>query len=283
MRKKFFIAGGVLFAVFLLAVILIANTGEPEPTIHLETHSALSGKADSDGDGVPNWLEEITESDALNAESFPYNRDIVRARENTANTERYAGPGEYTEQIIQRFLLDIDGTASVTEKEKKQFVDESVNYFMEAVEKRGLPEVPLTVDDTVSRREVLRQFAAAMEGFSGAEKPIDELVFEVFSKKAGVEKVARETRESCSRTMQTMPRRVPRDVYRPYLFVLERVTYLCEALTVSLTATTADGFFYAIRLMSAGELMRSTADETDEDKANQFEEAVSQIVRLLEQ
>ena len=159
-----------------------------------ETHTALPGKADSDGDGVPNWLEEITDSDALNAESFPYNKDVVRAEQNTADALLYDGPGAFTEEIIQRFLFDIDGSASVTSEERSRFVDESVEYFLDLVEKKGLPAVELSVDETVSRSTVLSRFVSAMQRFSDVDTPIDVLVFEVFSKNTSVMEDAQRSR-----------------------------------------------------------------------------------------
>ena len=266
----------------LIFALIALHSGGDEPTILLETHTVLSGKADSDGDGVPNWLEEVTDSDALNAESFPYNRDVVRANKNTEDALLHAGPGDFTEEIIQRFLFDIDGSASVTEEEQGRFVDESVQYFLSAVEKKGLPAVDLTIDDTVSREVVLRYFVSAMRRFSDAEKPIDVLVFDVFSKSAPAIEEARRVRESCDYVLQSLPRKVPRDVYVPYHSVLERVVYLCEALSISLTSATAENFFYALRLVSVGKLFEGANTDSD-DSANRFNVTVDQVVQLLGQ
>ena len=282
-RRVFLITIVVFFvALLVFSLFLLFRSDDGEASIFLETHTALSGEADSDGDGVPNWLEEITNSDILNAESFPYNKDVVRAQKNTADALLYAGPGDFTEEIIQRFLFDVSGSASVTPDERRRFVDESAAYFLQAVEKKGLPDVVLSADDTVSRQAVLYNFASAMRRFSGAKKPIDVLVFDVFSKDASATEAARQARLSCDYTLQTLPRKVPQDVYTPYHLVLERVTYLCEALTVALTSATAENFFYALRLVGAGKLFEQ-ADEDAGDSTNQFVLAVEQVVQLLEQ
>ena len=282
MSKKFFIISGILFAAVSLLVLLLFFRSDTVPAIRLETHASVPGGADSDGDGVPDWLEEVTDSDSLRADSFPYNRDIIRARENTENSLLYASPGEFTEQIIQRFLLDIDGSASVTDEEKDRFVNESVEYFLDLVEKRGLPKISLTADDTVSRKEVLQRFVAATRRFSDAEKPIDILVFEVFSNQPAAIQSARETKESCNYVLRMLPQKVPRNILTPYRLILERITYLCEAVTVSLSSATADNFFYAVRLVSAGELYENSSN-SDTTETNGFVEAINEIIHLLEQ
>ena len=138
-RKVFFIVLGVLFVLLFISVLFVSQRSgkKGEPIVRLKIHTSLSGKADSDGDGVPNWLEEVTGSDSLSPSSFPYNRDIVQAKRNTADALLYGGPGEYTEEIIQRFLFDIDGSASVTDEESERFVSESSDYFLQRVEERG--------------------------------------------------------------------------------------------------------------------------------------------------
>lgn len=285
-RKVFFAIAGFLFTVLLISVLLVSSRpDDAEPIVRLETHRALSGTADSDGDGVPNWLEEITNSDALSSSSFPYNRDIVQAKKNTDEDLLYGGPGDFTEEIIQRFLFDIDGSASVTEEESDRFVRESADYFLQQVEERGMPEIDLRVDNTVSRQEVLNRFASVLQQFSEQEKPVDVLVFEIFAKKPAAVERARRVRGSCEHALRTFPRAVPQDVYDPYYIVLERVTYLCEALTIALTSNTTDNFFYALKLVQVGTLSGiSPGDASAEgDSAqNRFLLATQEVVQLLE-
>ena len=289
MKRVFLLIIGVFFVLLLLvSLLLVFRSGDgDEPIVFLETHTAFSGTTDSDGDGVPNWLEEVTDSDALNAESFPYDKDVVRAKKSTANALLYDGPGDFTEEIIQRFLFDIDGSASVTEEERRQFADESAAYFLRAVEKRGLPDVVLSVDDTVSRSVVLNRFVLSIRRFSDAKKPIDVFVFDVFSKDASAIEHARQARVSCDYALQTLPREVPQDVYTPYRLVLERVTYLCESLSIALTSATAENFFYVLRLLSAGLLFENLdsnqVSQPSDDRSNEFALAVDQVIRLLQE
>ena len=191
--------------------------------------------------------------------------------------------GEFTEEVIQRFLFDIDGSASVSEEETNKFVDESVDYFLRLVEQKGLPPVVLYINDTVSRKEVLNRFVVAIRQFSGAEKPIDVLVFDVFSKNASVMEEAQEMRGLCDSVLDILPREVPLDVYEPYYVVLERVVYLCEALNISLTVTTAENFFYALRLVSVGKLFEHLAENSDDSADGAFLLATQKVIQLLEQ
>ena len=286
MKRIFLFTIGVFFVLLLLIfLLLVFRSGDRgEPSVQFETHTSFSGTADSDGDGVPNWLEEITDFDALNAESFPYNRDVVRAQRSTNNALLYDGPGDFTEEVVQRFLYDVDGSASVTDDERQQFVEESVAYFLSAVEKRGLPDVVLSTDDAVSRSVVLSRFVSSMRKFSDAKKPIDVLVFDVFSKDVSAIEQARQVRASCDSVLQTLPRKVPQDVYTPYHSVLERVTYLCEALTIALTSATAENFFYTLRLLSAGVLFENLdPEQSSDDGSNAFALAVDRVVHLLQE
>ena len=92
--KRILIIFSVFFVPLVLFVLLVFRpSGDDEPAVRLETYAAVSGTVDSDGDGVPNWLEEITDSDSLNAASFPYNKDVVRARANISDMSQRLGPG----------------------------------------------------------------------------------------------------------------------------------------------------------------------------------------------
>ena len=283
MKKKFFILTGVLFAVLLITVFLIlSRSKKTEPIIHLETHTS-SGRADSDGDGVANWLEEITDSDSLNAASFPYNKDVVRARESIDEGLLYGGPSDFTKEIIQRFLLDIDDSAFVTDAERDQFVEESADYFLKSVDEKGFPDVALQVDNTVSRKDVLDRFLSVFQRFSSSEKPIDVLIFEVFAKDASVVEESVRMRESCEYALQTLPRKVPRDVYDPYYLVLERIIYLCEALSIALSSPTADNFFYAVRLVGSGGFFVQSGQLVEDASPDDFVLATTQVVQILQE
>ena len=282
MRKVFFIISGFLFLLVLLPFLFFASrSGDSEPVIQLETHVSLSGSADSDGDGVPNWLEEITGSDVLNESSFPYNKGAALAKDITVDELLYGGPGGFSQEIVQRFLFDVDGTATITPEENERFIGESALYFLEQVEKRGLPEVGLEVDDTVSRQEVLNGFVLAMQNLADAKQPIDSLIADVFAKKTSSLYEAQRMHEVCNYTLAAIPRRVPQDVYDSYFLVLERVTYLCEALAVSLSANTTENFFYTFKLTSSGKLIEGLAVLSEEAYLGAFEGAITDVVTRL--
>ena len=283
-KRVFFIVSGIFFTLLLSVVLfVVARSDEVGPAIRLEEYEELSATADSDGDGVPNWLEEINGSDSLNASSFPYNRDVVQARRNISDELLYDGPGDFTEEIVQRFLFDVDGSATVTEEEEQRFAAESSEYFLQAVEERGLPDIALSIDDSVSRQEVLSGFVSALQAFSG-DKPIDVVIFDIFSQNAASTDIAYQMRASCEKVLQTFPRKIPRDVYEPYHFVLRRVTNLCEALDVALTSAAPGDFFYALYLVG-NTIQQDDAESSEQGDGvtedNEFEMAVYKVVQLL--
>ena len=247
-RKVFFIITGIfLLVLFAFALLALMRSGGGGPIVRLETHISLSGKADSDGDGVPNWLEEITGSDSLNSSSFPYDKNAVSAKKNIADGLLYGGPGDFTEEIVRRFLFDIGGPASVTNAESERFINESSKYFLQKVEERGLPEIDVYVDDTASREDTLSRFVSALGQFSDADEPFEVLIFDAFAQKNLED--ARRVRDSCERALETLPRGVPQGVYDSYYPVFKRVAYLCEALFVTLSSNSADSYLYALKLV----------------------------------
>ena len=143
-----------------------------------------------------------------------------------------------------------------------------MNYYIDRIEKKGLPTVQLSVDDTISREKLYREFTRAYERFGLIETPIERLVFEIFGKNKAVVQEAVEARSNCNYTLRQMPRKVPNDIHEPYFIALERITYLCKALDVALVDNTTENYFYAIKLMTTGkmieEILRSgeTLDET---------------------
>ena len=275
-----------LLFIFFVAVFLIIFFSKSTPTsqldehgIRLETHTTES---DSDGDGVPDWLEDITESDPLNASSFPYHKDIALTKNITVNELLYGGPGEFTEDIVMRFLLgDIDGS-EVSPEEKDQFVDISTDYFLKQVERRGLPRVHLNIDNTVSREMVLSEFLLALQSFSKEKQPIGDLVFEIFAKNTAVSPDTKRVQAACDFTLKTIPRNVPNDVYESYYLILERITYLCEALDVAVASNTAENYFYAIKLLTTGKMFQHIQDPTTEGARNAFINIALSVVNSLQ-
>lgn len=279
-RIAFFIISGLLFTLLLSVVLFVSlHSGDTDPIVRLETHKGLPASADSDGDGVPNWLEEIKGSDTLNASSFPYNKDIVRARRTVSDDLLYDGPGDFVEEIVQRILLNTDGSPVLTDGESGQFAKESADYYLDVLEDRGVPDVDLEVDNSVSRQDVLNKFVTSVEHFSDQKRPIDVVIFEVFAKESSALKEAQDLRSSCDQALRSIPRKVPADVYDSYYFVLERVVYLCEALTAALAPSSLENLLYIIRLVSVQSA--SGDDDITDFGQNRFEFMVEDIIQSL--
>ena len=258
---------------------------QPEPekefSIRLETPS-IQSDTDTDGDGVPDWQEDVTNSDFLNASSFPYQEDIARAKNLTADELLYGGPGEFTEEIVRKILLNTDGPSPVSDLDKETFVDVSVDYFLKRIENKGLPPVHLQIDDTVSRRKVLDDFLLAIKRFSEERKPIEPMVFEVFAKNTSVFPDAKKKQRACDYTLKNIPRSVPADVYDSYFLILERITYLCESLSLALIDNSAENYFYVLKLLSSGRLFADLDEVSEQVIQQKFLHNAIRIQSLLE-
>ena len=254
----------------LVIIVGLAVRYKPQPTSDAEANITLTShtaESDSDDDGVPDWLEDVTESDHLDATVFPYQRDIAEAKNITVDELLYGGPGEFTEEIVKRFLTNDTDEFTVTEEEREKFIDVSVNYYIDRIEKKGLPAVQLSVNDTVSRQKLRDGFNHAIERFSTIETPIERLTFEVFAKNNARLSEARKARLSCKYTLANIPKEVPKDIYDPYFIILERIAYLCESLDVALIENNPENYFYAIKLMTTGKMIEEIL-QNEENPAN---------------
>ena len=251
------------------------------PTVLLES-PPIQSDTDTDGDGVPDWQEDVTDSDFLNETSFPYRKDIVRAKSITTDDLLYGGPGAFTEDIVRRFLSDTDGSATVSDSERERFVGVSVDYFLERVERRGLPPVRLYADNDVSRAELRDDFLLALKRFSEGKVSFESLVFEIFAKNTAVLPEARKAQSACDYTLTTIPRGVPIEVYDPYYLVLERIVYLCESLNVALADAGAENYFYVLKLLSTGRLFDDLENVSEEILTERYIRAASGVVSMLE-
>ena len=248
------------------------------PTVLLQSPPILSD-TDTDGDGVPDWQEDVADSDFLSKTSFPYRKDILRAQSITTDDLLYGGPGAFTEEVVRKFLSDTD--ASVSESDRERFVDESADYFLKRVERRGLPRVRLAADNTVSRPEVRDGFLLALKRFSDERVSVESLVFEVFAKNTSAIPTARKVRAACEYTEAHIPRRVPVEVYDPYFLVLERIIYLCESVNVALTDASAENYFYILKLLSSGRLFDDLENVSEEILRDKYIHNISQVIHLL--
>ena len=273
-----------VLGLFCVGVIVFLLPGSPDndgPVIVLKSTPILSD-TDTDGDGVPDWQEDITDSDFLNETSFPYREDIVRAQSITTDDLLYGGPGEFTEEIVRRFLSNEGGPVAVSDSEREKFISVSAEYFLERIERRGLPPVRLHADDTVSRPELRDDFLLALKRFSSGRVSFESLVFEVFAKNTSVIPRARKAQATCDRTLTAIPRRVPVDVYDSYYLILERIIYLCESVNIALADTGTENYFYVLKLLSSGRLFDDLDTVSEEILLDRYTREISSVVRLLE-
>ncbi len=280
-RYKIFCILLLIFAGVVAALLLFAAPENRGGVLILKSYSDRSD-IDSDGDGVPDWQEEVVGSDILNASSFPYQKDIAQAKNISVDDLLYGGPGEFTEEIVRRFLLDTKGTVTVTPEEREQFITVSVEYFINQIEKRGLPPVRLNIDTAASRRGVLNGFLGALKRFSDERKSVDTLTLEVFAKNTGILPDARKMRAACDYTLSHIPRDVPEDVYDSYYLVLETLIYRCEALSLALSDPSAENYFYTLKLLSTGRLFENVENVSQTTLQNKFLSHVSRVITLLE-
>ena len=283
-RKKLTLILAISFTLLVLGIYRAADVHKGQiPIIQLETYQGVSAATDSDADEVPDWLEDLLESDPRNPSSFPYRKDVVRAQSLTVDDILYGGPGEFTEEIVRKFILGSEHTSPVTVDEREKFVATSAEYFQKQADVRGMPPVSLRIDDTVSHQVVLDDFLLSLDRFASSGRPVDALTLEVFAKNTAVLSEARDMRDACEYTLDTMPRAVPPVIYDSYYLVLERVTHLCEALTIALTANTIENFFYAFKLMHSGKQfdVLEGREVVEGDLEEVFTNAVVYIVESL--
>ena len=74
---------------------------------------------------------------------------------------------------------------------------------------------------------------------------------------------------------------MPGVVYNPYLTVLERITYLCESLSVALADTTPENYFYILRMLFSGKLFEGLEAADADAATGRFLESVRESAALL--
>ena len=275
------------FLVVLLISLLIVGyfiqrfsqpSSPPSATIHLSS-APITSSTDSDGDGVVDWLEDLTDSDSLNPDSFPYDIDAAKAQTITIDELLYGGPGEFTEEVVRRYLLG-EGQ-SVTSADREQFISESSEYFISQAESRTLPPVSLVKDESVSPADLLDDFILALQHFSRQKTSFETVIFGAFGKEKPALAIAKSLRSDCLAALRTFPRRVPLEIYDSYYLVLERVTYLCEGLSLSVLGNTTSDYFYVIRLLTTGRLFKDLDHSPDRSLDEKFIDHISFLLEVM--
>lgn len=253
-------------AIFFIFAILLLTFGSMENSTLMITlkDSAISSETDSDGDGVPNWLEEISDSNPQNASSFPYQKDIALTKNITIDDLIYGGPGKFTEEITRRVLSN--SATPISDSEKEEFISTSVEYFIKRVAKKELPPIHLSINNNVSNKNLAKEYTNAIKIFGKTAIPTDLIVLETFSENNAYFSIARQKRNECAETISSIPKEVPAIIYLEYYAVLERITYLCKALDIAFTSRTPESFFYSIKLLQSGKILNEYSTENDVDE-----------------
>ena len=226
-------------------------------------------------------LKEVSGTDASEATSFPYRKDIALAKNINADELLYGGPGEFTEQIVREFLLGEGDASSIPPEDREKFVTDSVSYFLSRIEQRGLPNVHLEINNTVPKEDLLKEFLLSVKKISDEQESIDVLVSEIFAQNTAVLPKGERMRLACKYALEHIPREVPSEIYLSYYLVLERITYSCEALFISLSSRSAEDFFYTLHLLSSGVLFETSKTISEEEAQKKFIKAMEQIITFL--
>ena len=278
--------GAAVLITLILLAFFIFRSDDADSSVHIAVHEEFTGSTDTDGDGTPDWLEDITGFDSFNATSFPYQKDIIEANIVSVNNLLYGGPGGVTDEIVTRILTS-DSDISLTTDEEDAFVNVSAAYFLRKVEERGFPPVLISTDDSVSRSDILTQFVSALDHLTGiSEYGIERLVLEVFAKNTSIFDEAQAMRDACRYVLAHLPRTIPSAAYDSYYLVIERITYLCESLYISLSDASPENYFYFLKLTTSGELFERMAGMesiTDETAHIVFINAVASVIQTLQE
>lgn len=278
MKRKLVLIGiSITFVLFLIWLFYINNNedGVPVGSVSIVGSGSSSDELDSDGDGIPNWLEDILETDSSNPSSFPYKKDIIEENTFSINDRVYAGPGEESTEILRKLFLDRE---DLTEVEKAKLSEDTVNYLLDQVDNKVRPTIDVSIKETVDEKKLANDFLQALLPISQTKRSINDVVLDLLNnpqnKKEGLL-----LREQCNQTLNNIPLEVPSKVYESYYLVVHRVSYLCKALDVALDQTSLEDGLFVLELLATIPL--------DETKLKEFEgngEAffVNQIRKTLE-
>lgn len=273
-----------VFVVVLLALLSLSLRSPKDQVeasfIQITSYQESAETFDSDGDSVPDWLEEVAGSDVDDPTSFPKQSDIVLSDDILEEELVYDGPSEFTKDVSRRLLLNIDDVDSLTEEEQIQFISDSTDYYLGKLNERSIPEVVLRVDDEVSRDEVLGAFVRALQETAKFDRPLSEYVVKLFSKNKGILPKASQASAHCTRALELFPRAVPADVFPPYYIVLERFVYICEALSIAISSNRSEDYFFTLLLLNSGALYTPLPEGvTTEEQAAEVNDRLKDAVR----
>ena len=239
----------IVAIIFNITALVFLNPSIPDgPKLVLSDPTITTKDGDADGDGVPNWLENLSDSNFNDPSSFPYKRDLLEAEQIDVNELIYGGPGEFVNEKIKRFIqsgnLDLDG------QDRERFTEESVNYFINSVASRKKREPNISINNNIDREVVYEQYLDVIALLGEFERPIEVIVYEVFGKVTAATQTAIRYQNICDRITNRLPAEVPAEAFVQYKKITQRIVSLCEALDVSLTEDSTESFFYAVQLLN---------------------------------
>ena len=209
----------------------------------------ITAITDSDGDGIPDWQEEIVDTDPNDAQSFPYDRDIALIEDLSVDDLLYSGPGEFVEQIIQRIRSSENDELPLTEEENERFTQETVDYFVNQVKKRGLPIINVEINNNADKKQLQTQYILGTQDLVDLNTPLNMLIFSLLAKQQTSTQDVQRALRACEVAKRELPREMIQEAYDDYVFTLKNLLYLCEALNVARTNVDTVDYFYIMYLL----------------------------------
>ena len=241
----------LVFIILVTASFFILQQDEvnPQTTVSIKTYEPTDASEDTDGDGVPDWLEVISGTDPDDKTFFPYATDIAE-KQKEAGQLTYTAPQKLAEQIVTRHIEQRGGP--ITEEEKKAILKETVEYLQKTTEERGLPTVIITADEEINRTAVLTAYTEALSILADKERlpiPIDSIIVDVLIDQTDVRTKTRPALAVCEDVLTTLPKSVPPAALENYILFFNRTLYLCEMLK-AVRGTRLEDFFYLFSLLN---------------------------------
>ena len=241
----------LLFIILATASFFVLSQDEvgPQTMVSIKTYEPTDATDDTDGDGVPDWLEVISGTDPDDKTFFPYATDIEE-KQQQAGQLTYTAPQKLAEQIVTRHIEQQGGP--ITEEEKNTIIKGTIDHLQKTTEERGFPSVIITADETVDRRAVLTAYTEALTILADKERlpiAIDSVVVDVLIDQTDARKKTQPALTVCEEVLTTLPKSVPPEVLADYTLFFNRMLYLCEMLEV-VRGTRPEDVFYLFSLLN---------------------------------
>ncbi len=212
---------------FLLSIFVILsafsylNRNSTEEVDNLRIGEDLeSGDVDRDGDGSPDWLEELAGTDPNDKKSFPYKTKVGEL--NQIKVE----PGELS--------ITSEEVDSLTDEGLLQILRDGEEYFIERLSLIGSDEnFVIKVDDNVDRLEVFYGINKSLDIFlDEVEEPIIDTVERIVTKDKSGMVILQNSNFVCKRAVSVLPKSIPSDVAEEYIEFAQTINNICYAVSL---------------------------------------------------